>query len=267
MRPMSCVLCCALLAPFALADDPKPAPKAEAKWTTVKGTVVFPADKAIPKQPVIAVPANQAACLKGAQLLDETIAVHPKNRGIKNVVVWLRPNNANNPKAAFAANEIHPADAKRKPAQVVIDQPCLLFQDRVTVARVGDTLVVKNSDAIQHNFFWVSENNGNFNVNIQGGGKHVFANPLGAESPPIQYKCTVHPWMTGYVRIFDHPYFAVTDADGKFEIKNAPVGKFRIVYWHENGLRGGRNGRFGDVVDIAGETMEMKPVDFDVTAK
>ena len=63
--------------------------------------------------------------------------------------------------------------------------------------------------------------------------------PLVNEKPPIQYKCTIHGWMTGYVRIFDHPYYAVTDANGNFEIKNAPVGKFRIVYWHENGVRGG----------------------------
>ena len=71
--------------------------------------------------------------------------------------------------------------------------------------------------------------------------------------------------MNGYVRIFDHPYYAVTDEDGKFEIKNAPVGQFRIVYWHENGLRGGAKGRFGEPIKIAGkETMEMKPTDFDI---
>ncbi len=94
-----------------------------------------------------------------------------------------------------------------------------------------------------------------------------FKNPLALESPPIQYKCTVHPWMTGYVRIFDHPYFAVTDEDGKFEIKNAPVGKFRIVYWHENGIRGGRAGRFGDGITIAGPSTDLKTIDFDVRGK
>jgi len=62
------------------------------------------------------------------------------------------------------------------------------------------------------------------------------------ESGPISYKCSIHPWMSGYVRVFEHPYYAVTDDDGKFEIKNAPVGKFRIVFWHESGLRGGRTG-------------------------
>ena len=213
------------------------------------------------------------ACLAKGPILDESVIVNPKSRGIKDVVVWLRPDDATDAKAKFAKGQIHPDDAKRKPAQVVIDQPCCMFVDRVTCARVGDTLVVKNSAAIVHNFFWVSDNNGEQNVNVPANGKHVFANPLVAEPRPVQYKCTVHGWMTGYVRIFDHPYFAVTDDDGKFEIKNAPAGKFRIVYWHENGLRGGNAGRFGESIDIVGAknpdgpTMEMKPTNFDVTPK
>ena len=69
--------------------------------------------------------------------------------------------------------------------------------------------------------------------------------PLKAETPPIPFKCDIHPWMKGYVRVFDHPYFAVTDEDGKFEIKNAPAGKWRIVYWHENGFHKGREGAVG----------------------
>src|SRR5260221_10287887 len=140
-----------------------------------------------------------------------------------------------------------------------------MFVERIPTCRVGDTIVVKNSAAIGHNFFWVSLNNGELNVNIPANGKHT-SNPLVAESSPIQYKCTIHPWMSGYVRIFDHPYSAVTDAEGKFEIKCAPAGNYRIVYWHENvGYKDGKAGRFGVPIAIAGDannTMEMKPTDF-----
>ena len=261
---LSCVLACALTGSLAPAQARKPA----AKWADVKGQVVFPAGKNIPRREKLNVNVNQAQCLKNGPILDETVIVNPKNRGIKNVVVWPRPDNANDPKAAFTASEIHPADARRKPADVVIDQPCCMFVDRVTCARVGDRLVVKNSATIPHNFFWITENNGEINVNIPPGGKHILANPLAAEPGPVKYKCTVHQWMSGYVRIFDHPYYAVTDADGKFEIKNAPVGQYRIVFWHENiGLRGGRNGRFGEAIQIRGPTLELKPTDFDVTAR
>jgi hypothetical protein len=39
--------------------------------------------------------------------------------------------------------------------------------------------------------------------------------------------------MKGYIRIFNHPYYAVTADDGTFEIKDAPAGEYRIAVWHE----------------------------------
>ncbi len=236
------------------------------KWITLKGQVVLPADEKLPMLAPLIVNNNKQHCLAKGPLPDEKMLVNPKTRGIKNVVVWLRPADAD-PKVQFDPKDIHPADAKRKPQEVVIDQPCCLFVPRVLAARVGDTIIVKNSAPVGYNFFWSSSDNGNLNVNIPAGGKHTFQNPLVAESAPIQYKCTIHPWMLGYVRIFDHPYFAVTDADGNFEIKNVPTGNWRLVYWHENvGFKDGRKGRAGDPVAIpaANNTLEMKPTDFNV---
>src|SRR4051812_25926728 len=126
MRFLSCVACCALAAGVA-AQNPQPA-----AWVTVKGRVVLPADRPIPPRPPLAVGGpNGPACLKNGPILDESAVVSPKTRGIKNVVVWLRPNNATDRKAAFAAHEVHPGDAARKPAVVVIDQPCCVFEPRV----------------------------------------------------------------------------------------------------------------------------------------
>jgi hypothetical protein len=135
-RVVSCVLPCALVAAFAAGS-----PAAEPQWATVKGQVVFPADKAIPKRAPLNVNVNQQQCLAKGPILDESVIVNPKNRGVNNVVVYLRPDNMN-ANAAFGKNEIHPGDAKRKPAEVVIDQPCCMFVRRVTAARVGDTVVV-----------------------------------------------------------------------------------------------------------------------------
>lgn len=253
---LSCVCCCALVADAGAQNN----------WATVQGQVVFPADKQIPAQAPLAVGVDKPHCLSKGPIRDESVVVNPKSRGIKNVVVFLRPNNTNL-QAGFAANEIHPGDAKRKPAEVVIDQPCCMFVNRVTVARAGDTLVVKNPAPVAHNFFWDSANNGNHNSNIAKQADWKMPNPLVKESTPIQYKCTIHPWMTGYVRIFDHPYYAVTDEDGKFEIKNAPAGNFRIVFWHENGIRGGAKGRAGEPIVIAGPVTAVPPTDFDVSPK
>jgi hypothetical protein len=257
---LSCALGCALL--FALPG----LARADEKWATIKGQVVFPADKQLPVRAALNVNQDKQACLANGPILDESILVSAKNRGVKNVVVYLRPDNQQ-PGAAFAANEIHPGDAKRKPAEVVIDQPCCMFVNRVTVARVGDTIVVKNPAPVVHNFFWSSANNGDHNPNIAAKADWKMPKPLVKEDPPIQYKCTIHGWMTGYVRIFDHPYYAVTDEDGKFTIKDAPVGKYRIVFWHENGVLGGAKGRFGEPIEIKGPTLEMKPTEFDVSPK
>ena len=252
MRLLSCVLGCALICSATQADD---------KWATVKGQVVFPEKEPIPKRLPLNV--NEPKCLLKGPILDESVIVNPKNRGIKNVVVWLRPDNPKDAKAKFAKEQIHPDDLKRKAAEAVIDQPCCMFVDRVTCARVGDTLVVKNTAPIVHNFFWGSKGSVTTPQSPRwtSGRCRTHCGGAGANS----YSCTIHSWMAGHVRIFDHPYYTVTDGDGKFEIKNAPAGKFRIVYWHENkGLRGGPPGRFGEPIVIKGPTMEMKPTDFDV---
>src|SRR6185436_12762175 len=46
-------------------------------------------------------------------------------------------------------------------------------------------------------------------------------------------KCDVHPWMVGYVGVLPHPFFAVTGADGSFELKNVPPGDYVLEAWHE----------------------------------
>jgi hypothetical protein len=68
-----------------------------------------------------------------------------------------------------------------------------MFENRITLARVGDTLVVKNPAPVAHNFLWSSANNGDANTTIPAGDKHVFEKPLVAESSAIPFKCTIHP--------------------------------------------------------------------------
>ena len=252
------------LALTAAPADAQPA----GPWASVKGQVVLPAGVAIPERKKLDVSQDKEHCLSKGDILDEKVIVNPKNRGVKNVVVWLRPDDPKDIKAKLTANQIHPDDKNRKKADVVIDQPCCMFLKRVTAARVGDTIVAKNPAPVPHNFFWSSSNNGEFNVAIAKESDWKMPQELTAEASAISFRCTIHPWMSGWVKIFDHPYYAVTDDDGKFEIKNAPVGNFRIVYWQEEvGLKGGAPGRFGEVINIAAPATELKPTDFDVTPK
>jgi len=118
---------------------------------------------------------------------------------------------------------------------VEIDQPCCMFEPRVVGLREGQKLIVKNTAGIAHNFAINSGGAGpNENPLIPAGGEAKVKGFV-AKAIPTPYNCSIHGWMKGYVGVFKHPYFAVTDADGKFEIKNAPEGKFRLVIWHETG--------------------------------
>ena len=49
----------------------------------------------------------------------------------------------------------------------------------------------------------------------------------------IPIKCNVHPWMRAYVGVVSHPFFAVTGADGSFEISGIPPGDYVVEAWHE----------------------------------
>jgi hypothetical protein len=74
---------------------------------------------------------------------------------------------------------------------------------------------------------------------------------------PDHYTDSIHPWIQGYVWAFDHPLFAVTDANGDFEIKDAPRGTWRLVVWHEKvGYLGGAKGRVGERVVVDGRALE-----------
>ncbi|MBN9521890.1 hypothetical protein J0H58_25800 [bacterium] len=249
----------AAVLPAAVAQPP-------AGWSTVKGQITFPAGAPIPERKALDVTQDKAHCLSKGPILDETLIVNAKNRGVKNVVVWLRPDDED-PKSKLTAEQINPADKNRKAETIDIDQPCCMFVNRITLARAGDTLRVKNSAPVAHNFFWTSGSNGDQNPTIPAGGEFKVG-PLNPETAPISYKCSIHPWMNGYVRVFEHPYYAVTDADGNFTMPNAPQGKYRMVVWHEkSGFLNGRAGRFGTPIQIAGPVTQLKAMDFPELAK
>jgi Polysaccharide lyase family 4, domain II len=74
---------------------------------------------------------------------------------------------------------------------------------------------------------------------------------------PLLVSCSIHFWMKAYVRVFDHPYFAITDADGAFTIKQAAAGNCRLVIWHEGiGWKGGASGKNGEKITIKADETE-----------
>jgi plastocyanin len=230
------------------------------KWVTIKGQIVWKGE--IPKREKPNVQTDKEHCLSKGDLYYEDLLINEKNKGVQNVWVYLAPAEGNQ----FSPSDIHPDLAKAKSKEHVIDQPCCQFIPRILAAREGDTLVVKNSAPVPHNVNYNSDAE-SFNVTLPAGAQHKPAKPLAAQRFPIVFKCDIHPWMQGRIMVFDHPYFAVTDEDGNFEIKNAPAGKYRIFYRHEKGYHKGKEGAKGFPIEIQasnGGTMEMKPLELEL---
>ena len=125
----------------------------------------------------------------------------------------------------------------------VIDQRACTYHPRVQGARVGQTLSVKNSDKTLHNIHSMTTKDNAFNTGQPQAGM-VFNYKLKSEEVMLHVKCDVHPWMTGYIGVVNHPYHAVTNATGAFTISGVPPGKQTIQVWHE------RYGALTQTVDI-----------------
>jgi hypothetical protein len=199
-------------------------------WGTVKGQVVF-GGPAVPEPPVIAAIAthqDSKHCLENGPIQSEEWVVNKSNLGVRWTFVWLEP------EKGAAALKVHPSLQPIKDKEVVIDQPCCKFEPHALALREGQDLVAKNSSPVAHNVNWTGHplKNPGGNVIIPARQAQTILN-LKADRFPVMVKCNIHPWMGAFVRVFDHPYFAVTDADGQFTIKQAPAGKYRLVFWHE----------------------------------
>ena len=249
----------ALLGAAALLSAPVFA-RAEDQWGTVEGKVTFAGTPAQAEPVPANVDKDQAVCLKNGPIMRQDYVVNPKNKGVKWAVVWLV--DANDPKAAIP---IHPDLKDIKEKKVVLDQPCCLFEPHIICLREGQTLEVKNSGTIPHNTKIDSPDpNPSLNPLIPAGGSTDIDGWKSVTSPPWQISCSIHGWMTAWIRVFANPYFAVTDEDGHYKIEKAPAGKFHIIAWQESVGWLNKGFKKGEPVDIKPDgvtevNFEVKP--------
>ncbi|OHB77914.1 MAG: hypothetical protein A2Z34_03530 [Planctomycetes bacterium RBG_16_59_8] len=111
----------------------------------------------------------------------------------------------------------------------IMDQLGKVFVPRALPVVVGTTVDFLNSDELEHNVF--SPDNEKYDLGNWGKGeKRVYTfNRPGAYTQ----LCSLHPEMIAYVVACKTPYFAVADAEGKFTIKDVPVGSWKLKVWHE----------------------------------
>lgn len=124
---------------------------------------------------------------------------------------------------------------KTQPKIVEMDQLNFQFTPQTLAIRVGDAVRFLNSDATTHNVR-ATGRLANFSENISPDFdfEYRFERP-GGIAQPVQIGCAFHGGMQAWVLVFDHPFFAVTKPDGKYEFKNVPAGKYRLDVYHPAG--------------------------------
>jgi hypothetical protein len=115
---------------------------------------------------------------------------------------------------------------------VTIDQRGCMYVPRVVGAQVGQTVQVRNSDELLHNVHSNSAHGNAFNFSQPKAG---IVQEIRLKDPEIMLRvaCDVHRWMTAFVGVVSHPYFATSGAGGTFTIANVPAGTHTIQAWHE----------------------------------
>ena len=205
-------------------------------WATIKGQFVFDGDP--PTMKPYAVSKEHAICtVNGQAPPEETLVVSPGSKGIKNVVVFLRD-----------AKRVHES-ANPKADPIEFDQKHCVFLTHVVGATVGQSLDIKNSDPTGHNTNILGTG---FNQLIPSGGAIPYKVQKEAQQPN-KVTCSIHPWMTAWMLARKNGYFAISDADGKFEIANVPAGEpLEFQVWHESGAAPGQGlvGTTADAPDL-----------------
>ena len=117
-------------------------------------------------------------------------------------------------------------------APAVVDQSACMYRPRVQGIQLGQSLQIKNSDMTLHNVHGYKGASTLFNQ-AEIPGMPPMTKQLTSADEIVKLKCDVHPWMTAYVLVSSHPFFAVTGDDGSFKITGLPAGSYTVEAWHE----------------------------------
>ncbi|HZN52504.1 MAG TPA: carboxypeptidase regulatory-like domain-containing protein [Methylomirabilota bacterium] len=178
----------------------------------IKGTVTLKGTA--PELKKLAVTIDQYVC--GKEKNPEELVLSPQG-GIRSAVVWL-----DKPPAGASAAALAPT--------ATMDQKECLFAPRVVVVPAGGKIDFLNSDRLLHNLHSTPSANPPFN-RTQPKGRTI---TIPFEKPEIiRVTCDLHSWMRGWVVVAEHPYYALTDGAGEFELKGLPAGRYTLKVWQE----------------------------------
>jgi hypothetical protein len=181
---------------------------------TIEGSVTLTGKP--PAGATLKVTKNQDYC--GANIADPTYTVG-SGGGLANVIVYLK--------------DITKGKAGSATPLSLGNEKCM-FSPRVQGAMVGESLKISSADTVLHNTHPQNDatNATIYNVALPFKGFSV-TKPLPGAPGLIKIKCDAHEWMHAWIMELDHPYYATTDAEGHFVLKDVPPGTYTLVAWHE----------------------------------
>jgi Polysaccharide lyase family 4, domain II len=182
---------------------------------TITGDVTFVDSP--PKIAPVKITKDQDYC--GETLPDESYLVDA-NGGLKNVVVFLE-----------TAQPAIPADPQK--LNVIENSGCR-YAPRVLAMQKGERLRVKNNDPKLHIPHSYLNEKTVFMLSLPFKNTVLEATQKIRDPGILKLVCDTHAWMLGFVHVFDHPFFAVTDDKGAFSIPNVPAGTYTLKAWHED---------------------------------
>ena len=184
--------------------------------SSVKGTVKF--EGVAPKPSRIDMSQDPiCAKLHSTPVMTEDVVVGGDG-GLANVVIYVSD--------GLTSHTFQPPS---QPA--VLEQKGCQYKPHVLAIQATQKLNVVNSDETTHNIHPTPNTNREWNMTQPHG--MPLEQSFAREEVAIPVKCNIHPWMKGYIAVFKHPYFAVTDKNGSFELKDLPPGTYTITAWQE----------------------------------
>jgi plastocyanin len=210
-RLLRSVLTYILLASLLLGSAPSPAQEPRAPAGTIRGRVEVRRE-----------PAGGEGRPAGADLGHHAPRDAPDRR---RSVVYLETA----PQAAFEAP---------RPGRATLNQKNESFVPYVLAVTVGSTVDFPNSDRVYHNVFSLSKAK-RFDLGRypRGQSRSVRFDHPGV----VRVFCEIHSHMSAFVLVFAHPYFATTDAEGRYRIDGVPPGAYTLALWNDGEVRARRD--------------------------
>ncbi len=174
-----------------------------------------------PKRPPLPLTPESRKLYEGKPYPRDEVELVSAKGEIKNVFVYIRK--------GLPAGKTYNTPKKA----ALLDQKQSMFRPRIQGLFVGQDFAMRNSDPIIHNVRSLSQENRPFNI-AQPAGTPDRLKRFSDKEGPIELRCDYHRWMRAFIFVMEHPFFAVTDAQGRFTIKNLPPGEYTLATWHES---------------------------------